>query len=99
MLKQVLMAAAIAVTAPTVALAADQAPRPVTTYKAPRDAYGHPVIEGNWTNVSMTRLERNPRWGKDLILPEAKAAESKLGIHEGAEIAEMFNVFHISHCD
>jgi hypothetical protein len=75
MLKRFLMAAAIAVSLPAMALAADQAPRPVTTYKALRDAYGHPVIEGNWTNVSMTRLERNPRWGKDLVLPEAKAAE------------------------
>ena len=69
-----MIAAAIAVLA-VPAIAADQAPRPATTYKAPRDAYGRPVIEGNWTNVSMTRLERNPRWGPDLIMPEAKANE------------------------
>ena len=74
MLKQLLIAAAISALA-TTAMAADQAPRPVTTYKAPRAADGHPSLDGNWTNVSMTRLERNPRWGKDLILTEEKAAE------------------------
>ena len=74
MLKPFLMAAAIAVLAAPAA-AADQAPRPVTTYKAPRDAYGRPILEGNWTNVSMTRLERNPRWGKDLLMSEDKVRE------------------------
>lgn len=73
MLRTMLFAAALAAAVP--AVAADQAPRPVTTYRAPRAADGHPRIEGNWTNVSMTRLERNPRWGKDLVLTEARAAE------------------------
>jgi hypothetical protein len=77
MLKAVLMAGVLAgaLLAAHTAQAADGAPRPTTTYKAPRSADGHASIEGIWTNVSMTRLERNPRWGKDLILPEAKANE------------------------
>src|SRR5690348_16471871 len=74
MLKQLLITAA-AMALASAAVAADQAPRPVTTYKAPRAADGHPSLDGNWTNVSMTRLERNPCWGKDLILSEDKANE------------------------
>ncbi len=74
MLKGLLIAAVVAAFAMPV-LAADQAPRPVTTYKAPRSGDGHASLEGVWTNVSMTRLERNPRWGKDLILPQSKVDE------------------------
>ena len=33
-----------------------QAPRPVTSYKAPRAADGHPSLEGVWTNGLRTRL-------------------------------------------
>nr|MEA2797705.1 hypothetical protein [Phenylobacterium sp.] len=55
-------------------LAAAQAPSPPkSAYKAPRDAYGHPDLQGVWTNASMTRLERNPRYGKDLALTEEQA--------------------------
>ncbi len=64
-----ILAAAVLIATP--ALAADQAPRPVTTYKAPRAADGRPSLEGVWTNASMTRLERNARYGKDLVLTEA----------------------------
>ena len=72
MLKPLLIAVAIAALG-VPALAADQAPRPVTTYKAPRAADGHPNLEGVWTNASITRLERNPRYGKTLAMPEADA--------------------------
>ena len=50
--------------------AADQAPRAVTPYKAPRGADGHPSLDGIWSNASITRLERNPRYGADLSLSE-----------------------------
>ncbi|WP_430422552.1 hypothetical protein [Phenylobacterium sp.] len=71
MLRAILAAAAL-VGSP--ALAADQAPRPVTSYKAPRAGDGRASLEGVWTNSSMTRLERNPRFGKDLVLTEADVA-------------------------
>ncbi|WP_293677471.1 hypothetical protein [uncultured Phenylobacterium sp.] len=74
MLRELLIAAAITVAAAP-AWAADQAPRPVTTYKAPRAVDGHPSLDGVWTNVSMTNLERDPRWGDTLVLSEEKAAE------------------------
>lgn len=71
MLRAILAAAAL-VASP--ALAADQAPRPVTSYKAPRAGDGRASLEGVWTNSSMTRLERNPRFSKDLVLTEADVA-------------------------
>jgi hypothetical protein len=57
---------------PSLACAQPPAP-PKTGYKAPRDAYGHPDLQGVWTNASITRLERNPRYGKDLALTEDQA--------------------------
>ncbi len=54
------------------AVSADQAPRPATTYKAPRAADGHPDLEGVWSNAAITRLERNPRHGDTLALTEAQ---------------------------
>jgi hypothetical protein len=45
---------------------------PKTGYKAPRDAYGHPDLQGVWTNVAVTRLERNPKYGPGLVLTEAE---------------------------
>lgn len=66
-----ILAAATLLSTPIAALAADQAPRPVTAYKAPRAADGKASLEGVWTNSSMTRLERNARFGKDLVLTEA----------------------------
>jgi hypothetical protein len=52
-----------------------QAPRPVTTYKAPRAADGHPDLQGVWTNASLTRLERPARYGHRMELTEPEAAE------------------------
>ncbi|WP_309605954.1 hypothetical protein [Phenylobacterium sp.] len=54
-------------------LAAAQPGPAHTAYKPPRDAYGHPDLQGVWTNASITRLERNPRYGKDLVLTEDQA--------------------------
>ncbi|MFN9850096.1 MAG: hypothetical protein ACK56C_17230 [Alphaproteobacteria bacterium] len=69
MFKPVLTAMA-ALSLATATHAQDQAPRPVTTYKAPRAADGHPSLEGVWTNASITRLERNSRHGATLSLTE-----------------------------
>ena len=69
MLRAILFAAALTIAAAP-ALAADQAPRPTTSYKAPRAADGHPSLEGVWTNAAITRLERNSRYGANLVLSE-----------------------------
>ena len=54
------------------AMSSDQAPRPATTWKAPRTADGHPDLEGVWSNAAITRLERNPRHGDTLVMTEAQ---------------------------
>jgi len=46
---------------------------PKTGYKPVRDAYGHPSLEGVWTSATVTRLERNPRDGKSLVMTDAEA--------------------------
>jgi hypothetical protein len=67
----VFAAALAAMIAPAAALAQPPAP-PKTGYKAPRTADGHPDLQGVWTNVALTRLERNPRYGANLVLTEAE---------------------------
>jgi hypothetical protein len=75
MFRAVLMAGALALAAAGAAEA--QVPKPVTTYKAPRSADGKPSLEGVWTNASLTRLERNPRYGKDLVLTADEVAKAE----------------------
>ena len=46
-------------------------------YKTPRTALGQPDLSGVWSNATITRLERDPRYGERLVLTqdEAKAIE------------------------
>ena len=69
MFRALILAAAV-IAAP--ALAQAQAPRPVSTYKAPRMADGHPSLEGVWSNAAITRLERKASHGPGLVLTEAQ---------------------------
>lgn len=41
-------------------------------YRTPRTAFGQPDLQGQWTNASLTRLERPQEFDR-LILPEAQA--------------------------
>jgi hypothetical protein len=59
---------------PLLAHAQPPAP-PKTDYKAPRAADGHPDLGGDWTNASLTRLERDSKFGDHVILTEAEAAQ------------------------
>ncbi|HEY2676361.1 MAG TPA: hypothetical protein VGI65_05280, partial [Steroidobacteraceae bacterium] len=43
-------------------------------YKVPRSSYGQPDLEGVWTNVSITPLERSRQFGSSLNLTAAQAA-------------------------
>jgi hypothetical protein len=52
---------------PALALAAD--------YKAPRTAEGHPDLQGNWTNATITPLERPDKFAEKLVLTPQEAAE------------------------
>ena len=45
---------------------------PVAAYQAPRTADGKPDLQGFWSNVSLTNLERSGQF-KSLVIPEADA--------------------------
>jgi hypothetical protein len=44
-------------------------------YKAPRNEFGQPDFQGNWTNATLTGLERAPQFGDRLELTEEEAAK------------------------
>ena len=44
-------------------------------YQPPRTAAGHPDLQGNWSNASITTLERNPRYA-GLILSSDEVARA-----------------------
>src|ERR1700761_9584015 len=74
---------ALALAASALALAAAPAlaePDPAAVakgYKAPRNAMGQPDLSGVWSNATITRLERDPKYGDraTLTADEAKAIE------------------------
>ena len=72
MRKFLLPLAAVAALAATPVLAA-AANTGAAVYKAPRNVFGQPDLEGVWTNASMTSLVRNPRF-KSLTITEAEAS-------------------------
>jgi hypothetical protein len=46
-------------------------------YKAPRDAWGHPDLAGVWSPATITRLERDPKYGERLVLTEVEASAAE----------------------
>ncbi len=55
-------------------------------YTAPRNGWGQPDLSGNWTNVSLTPEQRDPKLGaKSSYTPEEVAAKQKA---VDAEVAE-----------
>ena len=80
-----LLASAMAVTAAGPAFAqADKASAAKPAYKAPRNALGQPDLEGVWTNVTLTPLERPASYGDRKVLTEKEVAEL-----EGRAIAKV----------
>lgn len=73
-LAAIALAAALGVSALPGLAAAQAPPPPHTGYTAPRAADGHPDLQGDWTNASLTRLERDPKFGDRVVLTEAEAA-------------------------
>ncbi len=39
-------------------------------WKTPKTSFGHPDLQGTWTNATMTTLERPAQYGKQRALPE-----------------------------
>src|SRR5436190_12163016 len=61
-----------AAVAQTPAQTPTKAPAKPAPYKAPRNLFGQPDLEGIWTNASITALER-PANVKDLVISEDEA--------------------------
>jgi hypothetical protein len=66
--KLCLLSGALALAAPALAVAQPAARAP---YKASRELDGHPDLQGDWSNASLTRLERQPEFGDRLVLTPA----------------------------
>ena len=73
-----ILALAAATLAGTSPAAAQTSPAAIAKgYKAPRNAFGQPDMSGVWSNATITRLERDPKYGDRATLSadEAKAIE------------------------
>jgi hypothetical protein len=42
-------------------------------WKVPRTAHGHPDLQGNWTNATLTPLERDAKFGNRLVMSQEEA--------------------------
>jgi hypothetical protein len=62
-----------AVLCTTIAFA--DSPAPATKWRAPRTADGHPDLQGNWTNATITPFERPEKYGERLELSSEEADE------------------------
>ncbi|MDB5430409.1 MAG: hypothetical protein JWP35_1525 [Caulobacter sp.] len=62
----------LAVAVSAIALAAAAAPAP---YKAPRNAFGQPDLQGNWTNATITPFEREAKYGDRLALTDQEVKD------------------------
>jgi hypothetical protein len=69
------LAAAIAVSAMPASAADWSKPKVADGYKVPRTADGHPDFQGNWTNASLTSLERPAKFGDRSVMTVEEAAE------------------------
>jgi hypothetical protein len=79
------MLLATALAAPGMTHAADAAKAKPQPYKAALNANGQPDLAGEWTNASLTRLERDPKFGDRAAYTPAEAAALDSG--RAADIA------------
>ena len=72
------LAVAAAVAGAMATSAAGQSPTgSSSTWKVPRTADGKPDLQGNWTNNSVTPLQRPPAWKDKTTLTDAELAQLK----------------------
>ena len=75
MRRRLVVALTVLACVPVVQLAGQSAPPPSTATQAiPRVPDGHPDLQGMWTNVTITRLERPAEFKGRAAIPEAEAA-------------------------
>ena len=46
-----------------------------SAYQAPRNAWGEPDLQGNWTNATITPQERDPKYGDRLALTDQEVKD------------------------
>jgi hypothetical protein len=76
LITRILLTAAVAVFGSSLTLTAHAGDPPAkkSAWRAPRTQDGQPDLQGNWTNATLTQLEREPQLGTRLNLSEDEAA-------------------------
>jgi hypothetical protein len=59
----------------TLAVAAFQGDTPSSRYRTPKTSFGHPDLEGVWSNNSATPLQRPAAWADKQVLTDAELAQ------------------------
>ena len=70
------IALALMASVPAIQLAGQPSPRPrqANAQAIPRMPDGRPDLQGMWTNITITRLERPAEFGNKLVISDAEAA-------------------------
>ena len=79
-ISQAVLLASLTVLFSTAAPAADAAKK--ETWKLPRTEYGHPDLQGVWTNATITPLERDEKLGSQLVLTREQATAIEQGLEQ-----------------
>ena len=76
MVRSIHVCVLVAIACLTLAAAGSQSDsRPPSAYKVPKTSFGHPDLEGVWTNNSATPLQRPAAWADKAVLTEAEIAK------------------------
>ena len=76
MVRSVLICVVLGIAGMTLAAAAAQSDRrPPSAYKVAKTSFGHPDLEGVWTNNSATPLQRPAAWANKELLTDAEVAQ------------------------
>jgi len=78
MLTALLAGALITAAMAPAAFAADTPKAAAKAWKAPLNPDGHPDLSGTWTNSTLTKLERDPKYGNQLIMPTVDARKEEV---------------------
>ena len=73
---RLIIALALMASVPAIQLAGQSSPRPkpANAQAIPRMPDGRPDLQGMWTNITITRLERPAEFGDKLVISDAEAS-------------------------
>lgn len=58
-----------------------------SAYVAPKNTFGQPDFQGIWNSSTITRLERDPRYGASLVMPPEEVMRIEGEVQEGNKAA------------